>query len=216
MEKLRTGEAAPQVEVIFDRTVADEVNRVRYLCRKSAWYKENGYKPTYPKAIQEKLERSEDITEENIRKSVEEEFDSVVSEEKVSQTKEEWGRIQEGFFKNLKTLGLPIQKEYRISITVYGTGGSYGPPNNVQLNNHANRQPFVIAHEVVHLTIEHLIQKYKIDHWTKERMVDLVMNKFFPENQKLQRNPEHAEQIGEIFEREFPNIEKVISEIAKL
>jgi hypothetical protein len=113
---------------------------------------------------------------------------------------------------------LPLQEKYYVSITQYGNGGSYGTPDKIQLNfNQITRNvSFTIAHETVHLTIEHLIREYKIDHWTKERIVDLIINKLFPENQRLQRNPKNAEQISEIFEREFPNVEKVIKDISEI
>jgi uncharacterized protein YjaZ len=210
-------ESEPAIEVVFDCLVEDEVNRVKYLCSKYEWYRENGYKPTYPKSISEKFEKGEKITEEDIEEAVSDEFDSETITKKIVMAQEEWDKIKERFFESLKTLGLPLQEKYYVSITEYGTGGSYGVPDNIQLNfNQTRSLSFVIAHEIVHLTIEHLIREYKIDHWTKERLVDLIMNKFFPENPKLQRNPPNAEQISEIFEREFPNIEKVILEVSKL
>ena len=117
----------------------------------------------------------------------------------------------------MKTLELPLSDKYYVSITKYGNGGGYGTPSSVQLRFEQPRSvTHTLAHEIVHLTIEHLIKKYQIDHWTKERIVDLVMNKFFPDNQRLQRNPENVEKVSEIFEREFPDIEKIIAEISKL
>ena len=90
-------------------------------------------------------------------------------------------------------------------------------PDNVQLNLKQKGEPaFTLAHEIVHLTIEHLIRKYQIDHWTKERLVNLIMNKFFPDKPILQRDPQNAEQISEIFDREFPNIEEVIKDISAI
>ncbi|MEI6843000.1 MAG: hypothetical protein WCK48_00600 [bacterium] len=217
IENTSTQKSESSIEVVFGCLVKDEINRVKYLCSKYSWYKENRYEPTYPKAIQEKLDSGESITEDDISDAVKSEFDTSVNEKEISQTKKEWDKIKEGFFQNLKTLNLPLQKKYFLSITKYGTGGSYGTPNRIQLNlNQTNRSSFTIAHEIVHLTIEHLIKKYKIDHWTKERVVDLIMNKFFPDNKRLQRNPEGADKISEIFEREFPNIEKIVGEISQL
>lgn len=211
-------ELEPTPEVFFGCLVEDEINRVKYLCSKRDWYKENRYQPTYPKTIQDKFDKGEDITEEDIEKSVTEEFDSSSNEKEISEVKVEWNAIKDEFFKNLKTLGLPIQEKYFLSLTKYGTGGSYGVPNHIQLNiGQMNRAPsFTIAHEIVHLTIEHLIKEYKIDHWTKERIVDLIMNKFFPDDKKLQRSPENAEKINEIFDSEFPDIQKLVKEISEL
>ena len=217
MESMNTKELEPKDEVIFNCLVDDEINRVKYLCGRYNWYKENKYQPTYPKSIQKKLDGGEDITEESISEAVKSEFDVSINDEEISQTKEEWHKIKNGFFESLKTLELPLQEKYFLSITKYGTGGSYGTPNRIQLNlNQTDRPSFTIAHEIVHLTIEHLIKKYQINHWTKERIVDLIMNKFFLDNKRLQRNPEYAEKISEIFEREFPNVENVVEEISKL
>lgn len=66
------------------------------------------------------------------------------------------------------------------------------------------------------MTIEPLIQEYKIQHWEKERIVDLIINKFFPEDQKVQRDPEDSEKISEIFEKNFPDVEKIIVEVSKI
>jgi len=209
--------AEPGIEVVFDCSVQDEIWRVKYLCKKHDWYRENGYQPGYPQKIEEKFKKDEKITEEDIEKAVADEFDTESNEKEIQAAKEDWNKISEVFFENLKTLGLPLQEKYFVAITKYGNGGSYGVPDNIQLNFKQSKSlSFTTAHEIVHLTIEHLIQKYNIVHWTKERLVDLIMNKIFPGRPRLQRNPENAEQISEIFEREFPDIEKIISEVSKL
>ena len=73
---------------------------------------------------------------------------------------------------------------YQINLTLYGTGGSYNPDDGSiiifttrdgkfkQYDNPAN----TLIHEIVHIGIENsIIQKYNIDHGTKERMVDLLV-----------------------------------------
>lgn len=210
-------ETKPKIEVIFDFSVQDEAERVGYTLKKHKWYREQGYKPKYPQLIQEKLERDEQINETDVLEAVKDEFSHERYAERVAPIKEGWEEMEGNFFENLKTLGLPLQDKYYVCVTRYGTGGSYGYPNDIQLNLEQKRKvPLTLAHEIVHLTIEPLIQEYTIDHWTKERLVDLIMCKFFPEDQKLQRDPENAEQISEIFNREFPNIKNIIMEIAKL
>ena len=207
----------PEIEVVFDCSVEDEINRVKYLCTKYQWYKNNGYRPTYPKSIAKKFESGEKITEADIEESVSDEFDSGTGAKQIALAEEEWNKIKERFFDSLKTLGLPVQNKYFVSITKYGNGGSYGVPNNIQLNfNQTRSLSFVIAHEIVHLTIEHLIKEYGIDHWIKERLVDLIMNRFFPENPKLQRDPANSEKISELFDNYFPDIRKIIEEVSKL
>lgn len=203
--------------LIFDYSIQTEHKRVIYTLKKYKWYKENGYRPKYPQIIQDKLERNEEVNEADILEAVTNEFNQEKYAEQVFSIKKEWGVIKNNFFKNLKKLGLSIQNKYYVYITRYGTGGSYGLPNNIQLNLEQKRSPaLTLAHEIIHLTIESLIKEFNIEHWTKERLVDLIMNKFFPEDQKLQRDPESAEQILEIFEKEFPNINKVIKEVSTL
>lgn len=71
-------------------------------------------------------------------------------------------------------------KQYHVTFTLYGTGGSYDPDAGritmltnktggfMRYENPAN----TIIHEIVHMGIEHLIQKYKVPHPEKERIVD--------------------------------------------
>jgi hypothetical protein len=165
------------------------------------------------------LENNGKINEDNVSQAVLAEFDEKNYNEEVNKIKEKWNLIKDKFFENLKNLGLPLQEKYFVCITRYGTGGSYGWPSDIQLNINQNRKEWsavTLAHEIIHLTIEPLIKKYSIAHWTKERLVNLTMNKFFPETPTLQRDPENAEKISEIFEKEFPNIENVIMSISKL
>lgn len=73
----------------------------------------------------------------------------------------------------------------------------------------------ILAHELVHLAIEPLIQKNNTEHWVKERIVDLLMKKAFP-NYELQKNPTEAQKINQIFQDNYPNIEKILEEVSQL
>jgi len=204
-------------EVVFDFSVDDEIGRVKYTTKKNDWYKENGYIPKYPNAIEQKLESNGDVTEADIEKAVSDEFDKEEYDQEAAPICENWYEIETTFFKNLKTLNLPTQDRYHICLTKYGVGGSYGYPNEIQLNlGRKEKAHITIAHEIVHLTIEPLIKKYNIEHWTKERLVNLIINRFFPENQSLQKDPENAEQISEIFNKKFPDIKKIIKQVSEL
>lgn len=219
MENQNPQEIKATNEVIFDCSIESEINRVKNTLKTLDWYKQTGYKLEFirlPQAIKQKIETGEEITDEEITKAVTEEFDADVNAEKIASIEQEWDEIKDRFFENLKTLGLPVQEKYFVSATKYGSGGSYWRPNSVKLNIESTRKAFTLAHEIVHLTIEDLIKKYDIDHWTKERIVDLIMNKFFPEKARLQRNHENAEKISEIFEANYPDIEKIIREISEI
>ena len=160
-----------------------------------------------------------EVSNEEVRAAVEAEYRDHAYSEKARELEKAWEAESSDFIEKLKTLGRPLPQAYKIFLSRYGTGGSYGYPDVIQLNLNktSNRGPLYTAfHEMVHLTIQDLIEKYDIPHWTKERLVDLTMNKFFPDKEQLQRDPEHAEQIIEIFEKGFPNIEKIISEVSEI
>ncbi len=217
MENQNAQELEPAIEVVFDCSVENEIKRVEYTLKKYGWFQENGYKVKFPAFIQLKLEKGEAITANEIAESVSAEFDLSVQTEQITLIREEWDLIKERFFGNLKTLGLPLQEKYLVFITKYGGGGSYNLPNCVQLNVEQKREvSLTLVNEIVHLTIERLIKEYGIAHWVKERLVDLVINRFFPENQKLQRNPENADQISEIFDSHFLDIAKIIKSVAEI
>ncbi|MCK5632604.1 hypothetical protein KAH94_02565 [bacterium] len=73
-----------------------------------------------------------------------------------------------------------LKPKYEVVITFYGTGGSYWPTGKVLLLAERifkgdNSIEEIIIHEIVHIGIEkNIIQKYKLEHWQKERVVDLI------------------------------------------
>ncbi|WP_299458692.1 hypothetical protein [uncultured Microscilla sp.] len=83
---------------------------------------------------------------------------------------------------------------YQVTLTLYGSGGSYDPDQGSiiifatrdgkfkQYKNPAN----TIIHEIIHIGIEHsIIRKHKVSHGLKERIVDtfvlLNFKKYLPE-----------------------------------
>jgi hypothetical protein len=73
-----------------------------------------------------------------------------------------------------------------------------------------------VKHEIIHLTIQDLIEKYSIQHWVKERIVDLTYSRFFEGERGLQNSQEKMEEITTLFDSYFPDIEKIISEVGKI
>ena len=82
-------------------------------------------------------------------------------------------------------------EQYQVTFTLYGTGGSYDADEGriTMLTNNAGafmgyeNPANTITHEIVHIGIEHLIQKYQVSHSSKERAVDLFVLVMF--GQKL-------------------------------
>lgn len=196
----------------------DEVKRIKYTLGKLDWFIKQGYKINLPDKIKEMVDQGRAPTDDEILETVSAEFNQKEYEEKTQDLIQKWEETKEDFLNKLATLGLPLQPEYRVTFTKYGVGGSYGLPNKIQINFDYSYARNILAttfHEIIHLTIENLIKEHNISHWAKERLVDFVYGKFFPAEQRLQRNPEKSEQVNEIFSQFFPDIERVMLEINK-
>ena len=202
----------------FSYSIESEADRVGYTLDKYAWYKENGYRINLPESLRERAERGESMSDEEILSAVTQDFRPNLYEKAEKKLSEEFEKIRAEFVPQLKTLGGPAHDAYEVLITRYGVGGSYGLPNRIQVNIDYGRELSwkTLAHEMVHLSIEQWIQEYKVPHWTKERLVDLTMSRFFPGEIKIQKSAEERADIKEIFETNFPDMKKVIEEVSRL
>ncbi len=192
-----------------------ETNRIQYTLGKYRWYKENGYRVNLPESLRVKVEHDERVDREEILDAVTKEFHRVEYDRAAKLLSTEFGLINENFTRELQTLGGFIHHTYDVLITKYGVGGSYRHPNKIQVNiDYGQTISWVVcAHEIVHLTIEDWIREYKIDHWTKERIVDLIMFRFFPNTIALQKNGNELGRVGELFDSYFPDIKRIIKEL---
>lgn len=73
-----------------------------------------------------------------------------------------------------------------------------------------------VVHEMVHLFIDDLIKKYKIGHWQKERIVDLIFSELYPELNKIQPISIDTKGLDNIFYKYFPDVNKIILEVSKI
>ena len=223
IEKSISGEAEPKIKINVEHSVQTEIDRVNRTLAWLDWYKRNGYNISrirLPHKISNILlfdEPENRFTKDEVVSAIRDEYDDAEFEKQKGLLLESWGNIEARFFGNLKKLGLPIQSDYQITLTKYGMGGSYYPPNRVSLSvgESFNEANYVLAHEIIHLTIESLIQEYKIDQWTKETIVDLTMNNFFVERQRIQRMGDNFEELKKIFDTHFPNMAEIIQIISK-
>jgi hypothetical protein len=200
-------------------SIQDEIGRVKYTLGKYQWYIDNAYKPHLPEKISALLKQGGEISDGLIKESIEEEWTEVTYSNRKKEIEDAWENESPNFLLKLKALGRPLQDKYYINLTRYGVGGSYGYPQDIQINlrtEHGKGVLWIIFHEMVHLTIEDLIRKYNIEHWTKERLVNLIINKFFPDKAGVQKDPENAEKISEIFYRDYSDIEKIIIAVSNL
>jgi len=176
-----------------------EARRVKTCLEKLDWYKAQGYHVDLPKIGIDEEYREEDFLV----------FDNLI--------KDEWPKYEDKLSQTLASLrGGEVQENYNINLTKYGVGGSYSLPNTVIINiSQQNNVISTVMHEIIHLTIDKLIRKYKIEHWQKERIVNLISLKIFPEMFKLQRDPKNTEIIDQEFKANYPNIELIIKNISQ-
>lgn len=193
-----------------------ETQRVLDTLRKIEWYAENNYKVVLPSGFS--LEKPETITRGYIKKSIAKEYRKENYERFVSKIKNERNSIKEMLPNGLFKMSLEPQLIYFVFLTKYGVGGSYCLPNTIIINISIKEGKDIIEtiiHEIIHLSIEPFISKFRIDHWQKERIVDLIFLKIFPKLAKFQKIPKeiNVEKIDRAFNQFSPDIEKIIRNI---
>jgi hypothetical protein len=177
---------------------------------------QQGYLVDLPKIDLDKLK---DISDQDLYNIVGNEHDEQTYLAYKKQLEDTWSQYVETIFSTLNNLvGVEIQTEYIVYLTKYGPGGgNYGYPNDVAIKLYYGRERTamgVLIHEIIHLSVHNLIEKYQIEHWTKERLVDLISLKIFPGKFKLQRDPENSEMVSKYFDQYYPNMKKIISSIS--
>jgi len=193
-----------------------EVQRVFKSLQKINWYKKMGYNLVLPKALSSKNLGA--LSDKSIKQIVKKIY-GVLDYQKISNSIEQkWPKISTKVFNALPMFNLPSKKQYNVILTKYGVAGSYNLPNTIIVNfsNKTNNEIIkIIVHEMIHLIIEPLILKHKTGHWQKERIVDLIVSKVNPLNDRMQNLPIRTEKIDKIFSNFYPDIEKIIKSINK-
>lgn len=80
-----------------------------------------------------------------------------------------------------------LQLRYEVLLTLYGPGGSYrsdtGRVIMLTRPDGSFRRPIphgTVIHEIVHIGIQRrLVRRYRLSHWEKERLVDLICARLF-------------------------------------
>ncbi len=196
-------------------SIKSEVEQILYIAPKIPWFQKMGYKIALLKDT--KIIDSE-TTKSEAKKLVTKEYrkDDYKGAAKLIQKR--WKQFSPDFTKKLLNFGFRPKSYYFLFLTKYGTGGGYWLPNKITINfkyKAANFTILVIMHEITHLLIEPLIQKYKIDHWTKERIVDLILSKIAPKFNKMQNLPnKNRKIIDKMFEKFFPDMDQLLKNIS--
>lgn len=192
-----------------------EFKRVKNTLEKMDWYNSHGYKPRLPEGI------FNNSSEKEIQNQITKEFEEKNYKEAAGKLESDFSTIKDKLSKKTKEVfNTSIPETFFIYLTKYGMGGSYDLPN-VVIHNISNKKGFkTIVHEIIHLLIENQIQKFNIQHWEKERIVDLILNseKFsFLEYNYWQNNYNGVEKyIDGLFNSHFfKNREEFFSKIEK-
>lgn len=205
-----------------------EARRVEETLKRREWFEKNGYKWknfSYPAGMEiNKMDSGEvKYSVEEISKFISAEYIEENYIEVINFLQTEWGRVVNEFRTKLENCSLLLQDEYNVILTRYGTGGSYHPPDTVQLNIRFLNRPKIevfktLIHEVIHLAIHDSIIKYQVTQWQKERIVDLTLATFFPDMKRMQPTPADLDvkQIDEIYRLNFPNIIEIIKQVGAL
>lgn len=189
------------IDLNFNFSKELEKWRIKTCLAKLDWYQAQGYKINLPEAGQA------------------EEYSEADFQEYADFIQAAWPKYSDKLSQALAGLrGAEIQSAYKVNLTKYGVGGSYSYPNEVIINvaqKERERAVLTLIHEITHLSIHQLINKYQIEHWQKERLVDLITMRIFPELFSLQRDPGNAGLIGRHFDQYYPDIEKIISTVSE-
>ncbi len=201
-----------ETRLIIDYSIDSEIDRVKYTLSKLDWYKEKGYKIKIP-------DIDTNTTTKDIEIAVTKDFTEYENEYRFykDRLQQLWREFFPNFIKIKEDSKLNFLDSYTVLLTRYGTGGSYNSDlGTIDLRFTERNIDSIfgtILHEIIHIAVEPFIKKYNIDHWKKERLVDLVGLKYFPNFRKAQDIKEDVSKVDKAFTEFFPDIEKVLKNI---
>ena len=175
--------------IIRGSTASEELNRLKGLVRKMPFFLEHGYKPTFPRSplFRAVLDKDGNAKTWTVFAKVFETFlfraaDYARGLHVLESHGKEFQNVLSRFVKWNRSWGFFLPPTYSIVLTRYGTGGSYNSGTGLILLKANTRGEFkrenpmhTIVHEMVHVGIEEaIVQKFKLNHEEKERVVDLL------------------------------------------
>lgn len=199
-----------------------EVQRIWDVIKNIQWYKEKGYSVRLPEKLKEKdILLLKKISKKEVSDAVSKEYD-----------KSDYLKIKTEIAKHLQNIFLLFKEKfffsdyksnssYNINLTKYGTNGSYEAPATIIINFRDRELKNIlktITHEMVHLRIERLVSENKLDHWKKERLVDLICQKIIPDLNVFQKLPVsvNISRIDEVFHAFYPDIGRIVEEVKNI
>ncbi len=205
------------VRLAISYSTEQEVQRAQWTAKRLPWYAEQGY------AV-DRIKLPNGVTgssgDEDIARAVRSEYTDTDYLAAAAKLQHEWETISGGFEKMKSESAFHLQNKYEVVLTKYGMGGSYNATlNQVTVKLGAKAQggiAGVVAHEIVHMTIQYLIDQYQVRHWRKERLVDLLMEHYFPGLKKMQIMREDVSVVDQAFQNHFPDIEAIARAIGEV
>ena len=177
-----------------------EVKRVKQTINDSDWFKQFNYKIFFPEGFN--LD-SKDLS--NLKSQIEKEINPGKVKEIEQEITNNWRENSKSIKLFFDSLPYKIPDTLIVTFSQYGTGGSYWLPNRVYININSSRLDYseTLFHELVHLFIEKpIIQKYKLEHGSKEALIDYIMT----HNQYLKKMfPDYK--IQKVFSNQLPDKE---------
>jgi hypothetical protein len=201
------------IKIHFEYGVDIDTDRLKSTIDKLPWYREKGY-------IHIKI--PEGLTELSTREDVAKVVASEYSENKYKEISEKITELWQTFsipFQELKQIpDFHFGENYGVFLTGYGVGGSYHSDVS-EIIVDVGRGDIdwimkVMAHEIVHTGIEYLIQKYEVPHWKKERLVDLICDRYFSRGKQGIR--ENVDDVDEVFNVSWPDIDTITKKIGAI
>ena len=191
------------------------------------WFKEKGYRVELPAELD--IAKIKEYSVQEISDLLKQCWGNEEYKNTEKKIEENWQKYSERFERDLIGINLKPAEEYKVVLTRYGVGGSFNPQENkITLNiSYYERNPnrslmAAILHEIVHISIAQYIEENKIPHEIKEKIVDMIMRKFFENDfsrdefwQKWLYGKSISEQSESIFNKFYPDVKLAIEELAK-
>lgn len=204
------------IPIKFTYGIEQEVKRVINTIETKVWLTNNGYRFSLPQGFDD----SQPNESESIKELIKKEYDPAnyeIAEKAISKSWNGNCKLMKEI--NEKLVGAYKLDELNVVLTKYGTQGSYVQPNSVIINISAVPPEFLIktvVHESIHLMIEQLIKKNSVDHWVKERIVNLIVDLEFKSRFKMSPAPEWVMPVDEIFKQHYPNLELIMKKAPRM
>jgi len=202
------------MKLAISSSIREETDRVTGTLKKSEWYAKNGYRIRLPAG----LDPGRRYRKTDIERAVRKEFHKLERDAYAMRLRKRFAVVGKRFQAALDRHSIPHLKTYRVRLTGYGVGGSYHPPDRIVVNiaRPVGRAAKTVCHEIIHLIIHRQIERHKIPHWDKERIVDLTMRKIFGRAYHVQDIRGYSKSIDPAFKKYFPDLKAVITSVTRM